>query len=199
MLVIANIYWVNVPGSARFLVIILSNSLNTSQKVLLFSFDRRENWDSGSVKISRSHSGLENLWLCHLFLCYNLHDIWVLSMTWALREWLTNHMDVLCYLYKYAVCVCYSSICLQSFLQLGCVWEVLRVKLANLELSIASAAMGLVLCLVHLKRNHSSLENHPVNAHFFLTKSVKGYMSQMVHQSCCWQNNEASFTWEYYW
>lgn len=161
------------PGLACFLIIILSNSLNTSQKVLLFSFYRRENWDSGSVKISRSHSGLENLWLCHLFLCYILRDFWVLSMTWALRESLTNHMDVLCYLYKYAVCVCYSSICLQSFLQLGCVWEVLRVKLANLELSIASAAMGLALCLVHLKRNHSSLENHPVNAHFFSLSQLR--------------------------
>lgn len=50
--------------------------------------------------------------------------------------------------------------------------------MANLELSIASAAMGLALCLVHLKRNHSSLENHPVNGTFFLPKSVKGYVSQ---------------------
>lgn len=135
------------PGLARFLIIILSNSLNTSQKVLLFSFYRKENWDSASVESSGSHSWWENLWLS--FVCY-AQMTWVLSMTWTLREWLTNNIDVLCCTYKYAVCICYSSICLQSFLQLGCVWEVLRVKLANLELSIASAAMGLALCLVHL-------------------------------------------------
>lgn len=80
-------------------------------------------------------------------------------------------------------------------------WEVPRIKLANSEVSIASASLGLSIIgsLVHLKGNHCSLENHPVNAHFFSHwVSLRDVWDEWSIKATADKITKATFTWESY-